>query len=538
MQFLNMMNQMKQEPFGDSLSKLDKLQKNICSEHSKTVSHICLNKDCIEKETAELCFMCKPTHPSNHKIYSSIEVYSNWLLTHVKEIEDNNTKSKSQLKYEEIIQKLDEVINSIETGVLDMLKNVRAVVELKAKFMFNDEEVDPLNISDTIKKSILGSLDGDEIHLKHYLKTYSQCLVDFDGYLKKSISIKQKPNDIESITSAAKELQFILLEQMQQNLESFQLELLQCLRSQPKEDYIEELKIPEIDNEIKQKPVKKEEIPIIYDVVLEKEISTSPLEIEETDDQIIKTIELKNSGANRWPLTVFAQSCGIVKFEKVSLTQLAPNETQKIKLVMKSPKRAGKHIVSTKICYVNEAGVTCDIGKPFNLSFNIQSSDVWPQVDKLCDISLVSQDNTYPETIFTDVKEFNVSVTIKNTGLLNFPNGSYLRELNQKVNQTLSKAYLPEVKVGEEFSCNLDVKSEGVPGKYENVWICAFLDKAGLEETIGKCFATYYEVHDEIQWKVNKLKEVFADKPEKDLVEAVKASGKSSIEEIIGSFYV
>jgi len=111
------------------------------------------------------------------------------------------------------------------------------------------------------------------------------------------------------------------------------------------------------------------------DVQLVHESSTGSDVITETDTNIYKTIEIKNTGIIDWPTNSIMESIrDRIKGENVVLQALAPNKSIDVVLVIKSPCKTGKYTMPWRLCYNDEKGDSRVIGEPFNVTFEIQPS--------------------------------------------------------------------------------------------------------------------------------------------------------------------
>jgi len=157
---------------------------------------------------------------------------------------------------------------------------------------------------------------------------------------------------------------------------------------------------------------------------------------------------------------------------------------------------------------------------------------------KLFDVALVKEVKTVPEIIYPEDKEFYRTVVIKNTGIMDYPQGAYIKNTE---NQWGQRVLLPVLEINKEYSCILRVKSQQKPGKYTTNWKVFFKNEDGVEEAIGNPLVITYEVvekqfSNDIVNKAKKLQEMFPGKDTKFYCECVKTAGNVSMEELIENF--
>jgi len=81
------------------------------------------------------------------------------------------------------------------------------------------------------------------------------------------------------------------------------------------------------------------------------------------------------------------------------------------------------------------------------------------------------------------------TIKLKNTGILNLPKGTYLREVDSKI-----KIQIPELEVSKEHQCIVKIyNTKKVTGKYETNYQIWATNDFGVEEAIGE-FTLQYEL--------------------------------------------
>jgi len=157
---------------------------------------------------------------------------------------------------------------------------------------------------------------------------------------------------------------------------------------------------------------------------------------------------------------------------------------------------------------------------------------------KLYDVALIKEVKSVPEVIHPEDKEFYRTIVIKNTGILDYPQGAYIKNMENEWSQ---RVLLPLLEINKEYSCILRVKSVQKVGTYTTKWRVAFKNENNEEEIIGNPLIVNYEViekqfSNDIVNKAKKLQEMFPGKELKFYCECVKTSGNVSMEELIENF--
>jgi len=138
-----------------------------------------------------------------------------------------------------------------------------------------------------------------------------------------------------------------------------------------------------------------------------------------------------------------------------------------------------------------------------------------------------------------EVKEITRCIIIKNTGIMNFTKGGYMKRTD--IN---SKVMLPELEVGKEFTCIVKINNlKNVVGVHSVSYAIKMKNEEDVEEQVGKVILTYEIVEkpkysDDQITKAKQLMELFPGKELTFYCEAVKNCGKVSFEELIESFCV
>jgi len=117
---------------------------------------------------------------------------------------------------------------------------------------------------------------------------------------------------------------------------------------------------------------------------------------------------------------------------------------------------------------------------------------------------------------------------------LNFSNGCYLRSAMEPLTK------LPALRVGDEANVEIKVVG-GKVGKQEQKFQVHIINEYSEDEVVGKVGITYEVIvkpnySKDVVEKAKLLNAVFTDKSLEVCCEAVKNSGKLSIEELIESF--
>jgi hypothetical protein len=157
---------------------------------------------------------------------------------------------------------------------------------------------------------------------------------------------------------------------------------------------------------------------------------------------------------------------------------------------------------------------------------------------KLYDVALVKEIKSVPEVVYPADKELYKTIVIKNTGIMDYPAGAYIKNLDQEWSQ---KVLLPVLEIGKEYSCILRIKSKQTIGKHIAKWSVAFRNDQAEEEVVGSPLVITYEVvekqySNDIVAKAKKLQEMFPGKETKFYCECVKTAGNVSMEDLIENF--
>jgi hypothetical protein len=165
--------------------------------------------------------------------------------------------------------------------------------------------------------------------------------------------------------------------------------------------------------------------------------------------------------------------------------------------------------------------------------------DIQKEVIPLYQVTLLKEIESVPKVLYTETKVFFKTMLIKNTGILNFPDGCYLVNMEE---ENAQKMLIPALEVEKDASCVIKILSPQKPGKYTCKCKLAFVNESGKEQTLGKPFEIHYEVVEkfpnEVIAKAHKLQELFP-LPGKDMefyCQTVKESGNATIEELIENF--
>jgi len=161
-----------------------------------------------------------------------------------------------------------------------------------------------------------------------------------------------------------------------------------------------------------------------------------------------------------------------------------------------------------------------------------------PEVFKLYDVVLSKEIKNLPEIITVDDKDLYKTISVKNTGILDFPQGTYIKNSDQKYAQ---KTLIPALEINKEYSAVLRIKLPQKIGNHTSTWVVAFKNEEGKEEFIGAPIVLKYEISEkqftpEQMTKAKQLQELFPGKEFKDYCESVKLAGNISMEELIENF--
>jgi hypothetical protein len=166
------------------LPKLTNLQKNKCTKHNAVITQVCLHTECIDKNESELCQVCQIDHPTDHKLCSSLEIFSTWLLNEVSELEKSvihNLKGSTDSK-DKSLKDIDRLYCKFELEVLGLIKQSRDRLKREIHESYDNSLA---LLKKSIETGISESFAKDEINLKNYLKSFSSCKQNFEQYLKK-----------------------------------------------------------------------------------------------------------------------------------------------------------------------------------------------------------------------------------------------------------------------------------------------------------------------------------------------------------------
>jgi len=143
----------------------------------------------------------------------------------------------------------------------------------------------------------------------------------------------------------------------------------------------------------------------LFDVQLTKEVSLSPEVISEKDLVLYRTIELKNTGTKDWPKNVYVKSNGDIKSENAILNSLPSGKSQTAILIIKSPCKAGKYVMPWRVYYNDEKANSIPIGEPFNITFEIQASQIKPSMPQMEEIKVNKEEKPVQKPIEKPVEK-------------------------------------------------------------------------------------------------------------------------------------
>jgi len=162
-----------------------------------------------------------------------------------------------------------------------------------------------------------------------------------------------------------------------------------------------------------------------------------------------------------------------------------------------------------------------------------------PEQYKIHNVTLVRELETVPKVVYPEDPHFFKTLIIKNTGILDFPDGCCIVNMDEPDGQRM---LIPALEIEKEASCVIKVKCPQKPGKYKCNCQIAFINEFSEEEIIGNPFVVHYEISEkfsnDVMEKAKQLQELFPipGKESTFYCEEVKKHGKAPLEDLIDKF--
>lgn len=166
---------------------------------------------------------------------------------------------------------------------------------------------------------------------------------------------------------------------------------------------------------------------------------------------------------------------------------------------------------------------------------NNQSNQYYVNPDGLYDAKILEYAEDGTPTVIHPEYKIKKRMKIRNTGLLNFPKDTYIRELNSESN---FKINIPEVEVNQEYAQTFMLPCIHLTGNHITHWVIAFKNENNVEEFIGKPIELSFLVvkpTKDVATKLKCLRDVFPGKENQEYLDIINNSKNSTIDEIIAN---
>jgi len=198
----------------------------------------------------------------------------------------------------------------------------------------------------------------------------------------------------------------------------------------------------------------------------------------------------------------------------------------------------------------------------------VKIEEVEAQVEKPKEVSplnasFVKEICTIPSKITVNDKAIYKTISVKNTGKVEWPHGTTVRNVAGVKGQDTKVVQLA---VGKEFSCILIIENPSEAGTFSSVWTLVYPDEKHNMQTIGEPFEVSFKVvdaevskpvkveapkvvkqevpekkeerkyADKVVEKAQKVKEIFPNVKMEDLLEFISNSPNMTIDELVENY--